>query len=217
MGIFRKAVIEEVIPSTTYELITSHLFVIATEYKVYILSALFLLLSYILLVPLSSALDSYHKEVKVHHDTAETTTTLSRMLNVSEEEIGELTASSSINSASSTEEAEEAAVADDANDDEISDDGSVDYTYQDFVTTIKEQEDTLPELITTPTNSPARSITKFLSKKKSAMGGDDDDDRSIISSVSMREFKKKLPSFKNKSMRMSFKKKKTSSLSTDDN
>jgi len=138
------------------------------------------------------------------------------MLNVSEEEIGELTASSSINSASSTEEAEEAAAADDANDDEISDDGSVDYTYQDFVTTIKEQEDTLPELITTPTNSPARSITKFLSKRNSAMGGDDDD-MSIISSVSMRELKKKLPSFKNKSMRMSFKKKKTSSLSTDDN
>ena len=219
MPLFRKAIIEEV-PPTLYEVTISHLRNVVTtidsyipevdtvesylpkfveEYKVYILTALFILISFIICVPLSSLLDSYHKELKSEHHT-----TLSKMLNVDEEEILELQASSS-GSGSSNDDSDSDQ---DQEDDDISDDGSVEESYEDFLKNLgfpkdRKDGDEVSELqLETPTSSPPTtpSRTKV-----------DDDDRSIRSNMSMRSFKKKLSgSFRSKSMRsrLSFRNKK---------
>ena len=218
MPLFRKAIIEEV-PPTLYEVAISHLRNVVTtidsfipeadtvesylpkfveEHKVYILTALFILISFIICVPLSSLLDSYHKEIKSDH------TTLSKMLNVDEDEIIELTASSSSGSGSSNDDSD----SEDQEDDDISDDGSVEESYEDFLKNLgfpkdRKDGDEVSELqLETPTSSPPTtpSRTKV-----------DDDDRSIRSNMSMRSFKKKLSgSFRSKSMRsrLSFRNKK---------
>ena len=222
MPLFRKAIIEEV-PPTLYEITISHLRNVVTtidsyipevdtvesylpkiveEYKVYILTALFVLISFIICVPLSSLLDSYHNEIKSEH------TTLSKMLNVDEDEILELTASSS--SATSSNDDSDSEEDQDDNDD-ISDDGSVEESYEDFLKNLgfpkdRNDEDEVSELqlLETPTSSPPTTP----SRTKKVV---DDDDRSVRSNMSMRSFKKKLSgSFRSKSMRsrLSFRNKK---------
>ena len=219
MPLFRKAIIEEV-PPTLYQIAISHLRNVVTtidsyipdvdtvesnlpkfveEHKVYILTALFILISFIICVPLSSLLDSYHKEIKSDHHT------LSKMLNVDEDEIIELTASSSSDSGSSNDDSDSEDQEEDG--DDISDDGSVDESYEDFLKNLgfpqnKKDVDEVSELLETPTSSPPTtpSRTKV-----------DDDDRSVRSNMSMRSFKKKLSgSFRSKSMRsrLSFRNKK---------
>jgi len=200
----KKAAVIEV-PPTTYDITISHLKNIITtidsyipnvdtiatyveDNKLYILSALFVLLTFIILVPLSSALDSYHKEVK------DEDTSMSKLLNVSEGDITALTASSNDDDDSNS----------DNNGDDISDDGSVDLTYEDFLKSIPGQINTknpqdMSEL-DTPTSSPPVSPSKrskLFSKKYT-----DGDDRSVRSSASMKSFKKKLStSFRSKSMK----------------
>ena len=164
----------------------------------YILTALFILISFIICVPLSSLLDSYHKELKSDHHT-----TLSKMLNVDEEEILELQASSSGSGSSNDDDSD----SEDQEDDDISDDGSDEESYEDFLKNLgfpknKKDVDEVSELLETPTSSPPTtpSRTKV-----------DDDDRSVRSNMSMRSFKKKLSgSFRSKSMRsrLSFRNKK---------
>ena len=201
----KKAPLIEV-PPTTYDITISHLKNIVStidsnipnvdtvanyveDNKLYILSALFVLLTFIILVPLSSALDSYHKEVKSEEDTS-----MSKLLNVSEGDITALTASSNDDDDSSDEN----------NGDDISDDGSVDLTYEDFLKSIPGQINTsknqdMSEL-DTPTSSPPVSPSKrskLFSKKNT-----DGDDRSVRSSASMKSLKKKLStSFGSKSMK----------------
>ena len=205
-NILRKKAPAIEVPPTTYDIAISHLKNIITtidsyipnvdtianyveDNKLYILSALFVLLTFIILVPLSSALDSYHKEVKNEEDTS-----MSKLLNVSEGDITALTASSNDDDDSSDEN----------NGDDISDDGSVDLTYEDFLKSIPGQIDPTKDDISdldTPTSSPPVSPSKQRSKlfsKKSVDG----DDRSVRSSASMKSFKKKLStSFRSKSMK----------------
>ena len=220
MPLFRKAIIEEV-PPTLYEVTISHLRNVVTtidsfipeadtvesylpkfveEHKVYILTALFILISFIICVPLSSLLDSYHKEIKSDH------TTLSKMLNVDESEILELTPSSSSGSGSSNDDDSDS---EDQEDDDISDDGSDEESYEDFLKNLgfpknKKDVDEVSELqLETPTSSPPTTPSR--NKKV------DDDDRSVRSNMSMRSFKKKFSgSFRSKSMRsrLSFRNKK---------
>jgi len=203
-NILRKKATAIEVPPTTYDITIAHLKNIVSTIdsyipnvdtianyvetnKLYILSALFVLLTFIILVPLSSALDSYHKEVK------EEDTSMSKLLNVSEGDITALTASSNDDDD------------DESNgEDDISDDGSVDLTYEDFLKSIPGQINTknpqdMSEL-DTPTSSPPVSPSKRskLFSKKSVDG----DDRSVRSSASMKSFKKKLStSFRSKSMK----------------
>ena len=206
-NILRKKATAIEVPPTTYDITIAHFKNIVStidsyipnvdtianyveDNKLYILSALFVLLTFIILVPLSSALDSYHKEVKSEEDTS-----MSKLLNVSEGDITALTASSNDDDDDSNSD----------NGDDISDDGSVDLTYEDFLKSIPGQINTknpqdMSEL-DTPTSSPPVSPTKQRSKlfsKKSVDG----DDRCVRSSASMKSFKKKLStSFRSKSMK----------------
>ena len=206
-NILRKKAAAIEVPPTTYDITIKHFKNIVStidsyipnvdtianyveDNKLYILSALFVLLTFIILVPLSSALDSYHKEVKSEEDTS-----MSKLLNVSEGDITALTASSNDDDDSNS----------DNNGDDISDDGSVDLTYEDFLKSIpgqintKTPQDMYSEL-DTPTSSPPVSPSKrskLFSKKNT-----DGDDRSVKSSASMKSFKKKLStSFRSKSMK----------------
>ena len=222
MPLFRKAIIEEV-PPTLYEVTISHLRKLVTtidsyipevdtvesylpkiveEYKVYILTALFVLISFIICVPLSNLLDSYHKEIASDH------TTLSKMLNVDEDEILELTASSSSATSSNDDDSD----SEEEDQDDISDDGSVEESYEDFLKNLGFPKDTNDEeddvyselqLLETPTSSPPTTPSRTTKV--------DDDERSVRSNMSMRSFKKKLSgSFRSKSMRsrLSFRNKK---------
>lgn len=203
-NILRKKAAEIEVPPTTYDITISHLKNIITtidsyipnvdtiatyveDNKLYILSALFVLLTFIILVPLSSALDSYHKEVK------DEDTSMSKLLNVSEGDITALTASSNDDDDSNSD-----------NGDDISDDdGSVDLTYEDFLKSIPGQINTknpqdMSEL-DTPTSSPPVSPSK---RSKLFGNSSSGDDRSVRSSASMKSFKKKLStSFRSKSMK----------------
>jgi len=204
-NILRKKAAEIEVPPTTYDITIAHLKnIISTidsyipnvdtianyveDNKLYILSALFVLLTFIILVPLSSALDSYHKEVKSEEDTS-----MSKLLNVSEGDITALTASSNDDDDSNSD-----------NGDDISDDdGSVDLTYEDFLKSIPGQINTknpqdMSEL-DTPTSSPPVSPSK---RSKLFGNSSSGDDRSVRSSASMKSFKKKLStSFRSKSMK----------------
>jgi hypothetical protein len=130
------------------------------ENKIFALTALFVIVSIVLCVPLTSALEDMKKE-KRQEDEQEVTKSkeLVQIMNIEEEEIVALTASPSNSSANDDDDSSSDESLDIEDDGEISDDASVEETYNDFLLKVTESKDQEPEVYEDDSQAAVTQVT----------------------------------------------------------